>query len=291
MRYTRVAIAAVILASMLLPAATAATAGEPQIVLMYAFPPEGTLLRFRMARVTVADEVMGSVAKGELDGVPVALAPSGVGMTNAALATQRIIDRYRPRWMIFSGIAGGVEPETQIGDIIVAEKCATHQFGYVGKVGFEPRMIALKGERFAVSAGPPAVRYFPADAQLLRVAMAAASVIRTQLKPVLERMPSVSVGGVCVSGDQFVDQVELREYLFKTFQARIVDMETSAFLQVCAANRVSCVAVRSSSDLAGGSGSATASSEIGQFFQVAADNSAAMTMAMLRFMRMWGMTQ
>lgn len=279
---------------LLLPATLAPSTGsaqQPQVVLMYAFAPEATLLRSKMQSVTTADEVMGAVVHGRLNGVTVTLVPSGVGMTNAALGTQRVIDRYSPRWIIFSGIAGGVEPEMQIGDIIVAEKCAAHQFGYVGKSGFEPRQISLKGERFPVSTGPPAIRYFPADTRLLRVATAAASVVRPQLKPVMERIPSVSVGGVCVSGDQFVDQIELREYLYKTFGARIVDMETSAFLQVCAVNQIPCVAVRSSSDLAGGSGSATASAEIAQFFQVAADNSAAMTMAMLRYLQLWGMAE
>lgn len=265
---------------------------QPKVVVMYAFGPEGTLLRKQMSQVTEGDDIMGSVVEGTLNGVRIALLPSGIGMTNAALATQRVIDRYHPRWMIFSGIAGGIEPANQIGDIVVPDECVTHQFGYVGRNGFEPRSISLKGETFGVSgAASSSFRSFRADKKLLDVAQAASTLARLQLKTVEGRRPAISVGGVCASGDQFVDQRELREYLFRTFKARIVDMETSAFLQVCNANAVSCLANRSSSDLAGGSGSSTAVAEIRQFFQVAADNAAAMTMAELHFIDLWGLAR
>lgn len=265
---------------------------QPKVVIMYAFAPEGTLLRRQMSQAVQIDDVMGAVVEGTINNVRVALVPSGIGMTNAALATQRVIDRYQPRWMIFSGIAGGIEPTNQIGDIVVPEECVTHQFGYVGRNGFEPRSISLKGETFGVSgAASASFRSFKADKRLLEVAQAAASLARSQLKSVEGRTPSISVGGVCASGDQFVDQREMREYLFRTFKARIVDMETSAFLQVCNANKVPCLANRSSSDLAGGSGSSTAVAEIRQFFQVAADNAAAMTMAQLHFINLWRLVQ
>ncbi len=264
------------------------TAQPPTGAILYAFAPEGTLLRKQMTQVVESDDIVGTLAEGTLNGVRVILLPSGVGMTNAALATQRVIDRYHPRWIIFSGIAGGIEPTNQIGDIVVPAECATHQFGYVGARGFETRSISLKGETFGVSSAAQAsFRTFKADARLLDVARAASTVARAGLKPVQGRVPSISIGGVCVSGDQFVDQVQMREFLFTTFKARIVDMETSAFLQVCNANKVPCLANRSSSDLAGGSGSSSAVAEIGQFFQIAADNAAAMTLAELRFIALW----
>lgn len=265
---------------------------QPKVVIMYAFAPEGSLLKKGMAQPVEIDDIMGAVVEGTLNGVRVALVPSGIGMTNAALATQRVIDRYHPRWMIFSGIAGGIEPTNEIGDIVVPEECVTHQFGYVGRNGFEPRSISLKGENFGVSsAASSSFRSFKADTKLLEVAQAASMVARGHLKTVQGRTPAISVGGVCASGDQFVDQREMREYLFKTFKTRIVDMETSAFLQVCNANKVSCLANRSSSDLAGGSGSSTAVAEIRQFFQVAADNAAALTMAELHFINLWSLAR
>ncbi|MGH2453284.1 MAG: 5'-methylthioadenosine/S-adenosylhomocysteine nucleosidase [bacterium] len=261
----------------------------PSVAVLYAFAPEGTLLRKQMTQVVESDDIMGTVTEGTLNGVRIVLVPSGIGMTNAALATQRVIDRYHPRWMIFSGIAGGIEPTNQIGDIVVPAECVTHQFGYVGAKGFEIRSISLKGENFGVSsAAQPSFRTFKAHPKLLDVARAASTVARSNLKSVQERVPAISIGGVCASGDQFVDQVQMRDFLFATFKARIVDMETSAFLQVCNSNTVPCLANRSSSDLAGGSGSSTAVAEIRQFFQIAADNAAAMTLAELYFINLWG---
>lgn len=283
---------AIIVFLMMAPSNLVAQQTPIRVVVMYAFAPEGTLLKKQMVQTVDVDDIMGAITEGTLNNIRIALVPSGIGMTNAGLATQRTIDRYQPRWMIFSGIAGGIEPINQIGDIVVPEECVTHQFGYVGKNGFEPRSISLKGENFGVSSAAQAsFRSFKADKKLLEVAQAASSVVKANLKAVQGRTPSVSIGGVCASGDWFVDQVELREYLFKTFKARIVDMETSAFLQVCNANKVACLANRSSSDLAGGSGSSTAIAEIRTFFQVAADNAAAMTLAEIHFINLWGLAR
>ena len=52
--------------------------------------------------------------------------------------------------------------------------------------------------------------------------------------------------------------------------------------QVCMVNQKSFLIFRSASDLAGGSGSDTAHEEINEFFQVAADNSANLLIALLR---------
>ena len=55
-----------------------------------------------------------------------------------------------------------------------------------------------------------------------------------------------------VSGQAFVDNAAFREYTFKTFNASVLDMETSALAMVAYANGVPYIAFRSLSDLAGG---------------------------------------
>ena len=61
------------------------------------------------------------------------------------------------------------------------------------------------------------------------------------------------IGGAGVSGSAFVDNAAFRAYAFETFGARVLDMESAAVAHVAWANRVPFVAVRSLSDLAGGS--------------------------------------
>src|SRR5690606_25799178 len=59
---------------------------------------------------------------GVLQGKPVVLFLSGISMTNAAMTTQLALDRFNISHIVFSGIAGGVNPELHIGDVVVAER-------------------------------------------------------------------------------------------------------------------------------------------------------------------------
>src|SRR5690606_16728355 len=47
---------------------------------------------------------------------------SGISMTNAAMTTQLALDRFAISHIIFSGIAGGVNPGLHIGDVVVAQR-------------------------------------------------------------------------------------------------------------------------------------------------------------------------
>ena len=96
-----------------------------------------------------------------------------------------------------------------------------------------------------------------------------------------DRIPQLIVGGNGVTGNQLIDQVEKRLWLSENFDALVTDMETAAVAQVCTVNGIPFIAFRSASDLAGGSGSSTAETEINRFFEVAAINSAKVVMKFL----------
>ena len=72
---------------------------------------------------------------------------------------------------------------------------------------------------------------------------------------------------------------EYRTYTFDTFQARVLDMESAAVAQVAYVNRVPFIAFRSLSDLAGGG---EGENQMATFFQLAADNAAAVVRAFVR---------
>ena len=98
----------------------------------------------------------------------------------------------------------------------------------------------------------------------------------------LDRSPRIAVGGAGVSGGAFVDNAAFRRWVFETFGARVLDMESAAVAHVAYANDVPFVAVRSLADLAGG-GEGANRMEI--FLDLAAGNAAAVVKAMLREMR------
>jgi adenosylhomocysteine nucleosidase len=86
------------------------------------------------------------------------------------------------------------------------------------------------------------------------------------------------LGGNGVSGPTFVDNASYREWVWNTFQADALDMESAAVAHVAYVNAVPFIAFRSLSDLAGGG---PGQNEISTFFQLAADNSAKIVIAFL----------
>ncbi|MCX6828320.1 MAG: 5'-methylthioadenosine/S-adenosylhomocysteine nucleosidase [candidate division Zixibacteria bacterium] len=239
-------------------------------LIIYAFSTEGQLLAKEMTVDSTAKILGRTIHIGKLSGKDIILAESGVGMTNAAMTVQGLIDRFHPRAVIFTGIAGGIDSTVHIGDIVVCRKWATHDYGYWGAEGFKP--------------SPPDV-YMPEADSIIEMAYlmtdsilfdkAAKLALNTfSFDSIGSHIPRLEVGGVGVSGNAFIDNVEKRQWLSANFGALVTDMESAAVAQVCTINGVPFIIFRSASDLAGGSGSATARTEIGQFFKVAAVNSA-----------------
>src|SRR5882762_4721006 len=124
---------------------------------------------------------------------------------------------------------------------------------------------------------------FPGDTQLLAVPRNAAGTVFlndcTSEHKCLLHKPKIVIGGHGVSGQAFVDNTAFREYARKTFDASVLDMESAAAAHVAYANKIPFIAFRSLSDLAGGGAGAN---EMGTFFQLASDNSAAFVREFLK---------
>jgi len=294
---------AVLVVTLLIPASVIAQ-NPRTVVLLYAFAPEGVLLRQRMTdRQSHTDPSLGQVDVGTLGGVRVALIGTRVGMTHAARATQRAIDLYDPPLIVFSGICGGMSPTNHIGDILLQDEWVQHDFGYVGADGkITVRQGPLDGVNANVSTGPLYTAYFKVDPQLVVIGFAASRDVK--LAPVQGRVPEVKVGGIGVSGNIFLDNAQVRQDFVARFsrpdkEVQCVDMETTAIMQTAfftpslrtPTGAVKVLPWRSASDLAGGSGSATAAQEIRAFFQVAANNAAEATLASLVWIGRAGMAR
>ena len=246
-------------------------------LLLYAFDAEGQLLK---AQMTIADSsrILGRwVYHGGLSGKDVVLAESGIGMTNAAMTTQAMLDRYHPKAVIFSGIAGGIDSSVHIGDITVCRTWHQHDYGYYGKDGFQVSGIGVydPGTDSVGRTGE-----YTVDGALLAAAERLASG-DVELTKIGDRTPRLIVGGAGVTGNAFIDSREKRLWLSETFHALVTDMESSAVAHVCIVNDIPYIIFRSASDLAGGSGSETADAELEQFFTIAADNSSGVVVKFL----------
>lgn len=309
-RFSRLLSAAVVAAALLLQAGcttmasppAAVDAGRldavPRIAVISAFQPELVLLlaRVEQPRQHVVNGV--EFTTGTLQGKPVVLFLSGISMTNAAMTTQLALDRFRITHIVVSGIAGGVNPGLNIGDVTVASRWGQYLEGVAARERapgqfqvpgwmrdtlpnfgmWHPRPVEV---RSAGRTGMERRFWFDADPALLAVAgqLAAMPLERCDAqRNCLTQAPKVVLGGTGVSGSVFVDNAALREYTFRTFQANVLDMETAAIGHVAHANGVPYIAFRSLSDLAGGG---QGENEMGTFLKIAADNSARVLLAFL----------
>ena len=248
----------------------------PYLVL-YAFDAEGDRLT-RQMKVVDSLKVLGrTVYTGQLAGKQIVLAESGVGMTNAAMSTQALIDCFCPRAIIFTGIAGAIDTAVHIGDIAICRQWRTHDYGYHGAKGFE--VIGLDVYNPAADTIIE-IKDFLVD----NILFTAAEKLAGQtlgFDSVGSRAPRLHIGGVGVSGNCFIDNREKRLWLSEQFRALVTDMESAAVAQTALVNGIPFIVFRSASDLAGGSGSETAGPELDRFFKVAADNSSRVVMAFL----------
>lgn len=242
-----------------------------RILILYAFHPEGLAIEEQMS-VNRVDTLLGRpVLSGQLAGKDVVVAESGVGMTNASMMTQLLIDSLKPSCLLFTGIAGAIDSKVNIGDIVICNRWATHDYVYFGPDSLRPRPIQCYAKALdSIVSG----KYFSVDSTFFLVATNTAQKDIT-LKTINSRAPKIVIGGTGVSGNSFIDCKEKRNWLQLHFDARVTDMESAAVAQVCTANGTPFIIFRSSSDLAGGSDRSTANEEIERFFEIAAFNSAA----------------
>jgi len=250
---------------------------HPYLVL-FAFNEEGKQISSHMENIRTDEQLGRGVLLGEVGGKQIVLAETGVGMTNAAMTTQRMIDTYHPRTVIFTGIAGAIDSSMRIGDIAVPKFWKEHDYGYYGANGFQPNSPTA----YSTSVDSLSKDYaFGADSTLLAI-VSGLSHDSLGLIAIDDRKPEVRVGGLGVSGNSFIDSKEKREWLSSKFNAEVTDMESAAVAQVCSVNDLPFIVFRSASDLAGGSGSESARSQLDQFFKVAAVNSSTLVIALLR---------
>ena len=229
-------------------AAAAALAGEgrePVTGILGAFGDEVDLLVDQLKDPATRDIEGLRFWTGTLKGRRVAIALSGVGKVNAAVAAILLHEHFRPAEVLFTGIAGALNPELRPGDIVIAAKTVQHDYGTLTAEGFR-----RKGARNPVTRERNPV-FFPAAERLLKLALAAKDQVK--LDPIEfadgKRVPQI-IQGVVATGDVFVAHPDKKAELRKELGADAVEMEGAAVAQVCWQWEIPCLVIRSMSDMA-----------------------------------------
>lgn len=272
----------------------------PRIGVISAFEPEWQALIGRLKDAQSYSLNGMRFVTGTLEDKPVVLTMSSMSMVNAAMNTQLLIDRFHVERIVFSGIAGGIDPSLKIGDVVVPARWAQSLETIMGRKtatgfvkpdwltwapdGMEAYGMIIPNSVVVGSAkhAPEPRVWFEADPAMLAVA---AKLEQTELAHCtadgrcLDHRPQLHVGGDAVSSPAFVDNADYRDYLHRAFNARVADMESAAVGQVAFANDVPFIVFRSLSDLAGGDEHAN---QMATFMALASENSATVVCRFIR---------
>lgn len=169
--------------------------------------------------------------EGTWKGKDVVLCKSGVGKVNASVCTQIMIDGFGVESVIFTGVAGALHPELEIGDVVVSRDSQHHDMD-VTPLGFARGIIPFADKSI-----------FLADEKLVNVAIQASDAIGE----------GKTVAGRILSGDQFIANREYVQQLRQEMEGACTEMEGAAVAQVCDMNHIPFVIIRSMSDKADGS--------------------------------------
>src|SRR5690554_3101228 len=111
-----------------------------KIGIIGAMAEEVALLEQDLQQIVKVEYAGMSFSEGFIFEVPIVLCKSGVGKVNAAVCTQILIDRFGVDCILFTGVAGALDPQLDIGDIVISTDCMQHDID-VSALGFELGVI------------------------------------------------------------------------------------------------------------------------------------------------------
>ena len=183
---------------------------------------------------------------GHLHGQPVVAVLSRIGKVAAAVTATVLLERFGVRAIVFTGVAGGLAPGVNVGDVVVATQLLQHDLD--ASPIFPKYEVPLMG-----------LSRFTADAAIGdALAAVAQETLRDPVALVGQkaadefglRSPKVH-RGLLISGDRFVSTAAESEALRRNLpDALAVEMEGAAVAQVCHDYGVPFAAMRTISDRA-----------------------------------------
>ncbi|HEY9577552.1 MAG TPA: 5'-methylthioadenosine/S-adenosylhomocysteine nucleosidase [Pseudobacillus sp.] len=200
-----------------------------KIAIIGAMEEEVVILREQMENRQVETIASSEFTTGTLNGAEVILLRSGIGKVNAAMTTAILLHHFQPDTVINTGSAGGVNPELNVGDVVISTEVRHHDvdvtaFGY--EYGQVPQLPAA----------------FEADEKLVNIAVGCAA----------EAGEEQVVKGLIATGDAFMNDPERALAVGKKFTGlQAVEMEAAAIAQVAYQFGTPFVVIRSISDIAG----------------------------------------
>ncbi len=217
-----------------------------KLAIMGAMEEEITPLLSYFTNITKNEYANNIYYEAKYNDLEIVLAYSKIGKVFSTLTATVMIEKFGCDTLLFSGVAGGINPELKIGDLIVASKLAQHDLD-----------ITAFGHPYGFVPGGNV--YINTDDHLKNIALEVASKNNIKI-----------IEGIIATGDQFVADEKRKEFIENTFQADALEMEGASVAVVCDALQVPCLILRAISDTA----DMDAGFNFEEFLETSAKNSA-----------------
>ncbi|ADG93983.1 MTA/SAH nucleosidase [Arcobacter nitrofigilis DSM 7299] len=179
-------------------------------------------------------------------GLDIVIAYSKIGKVFASLTATTMIEKFGCDTLLFSGVAGGINPELNIGDLIIANKLCQHDLD-----------ITAFGHPHG---------YVPGG----NVFVETTKELNDIAKKVASNNGMKVIEGTIATGDQFVHSSERKDFIQSTFNADALEMEGASVAVVCDALNIPFFILRAISDTA----DMDAGFDFDEFLKSSAKNSA-----------------
>ena len=162
---------------------------------------------------------------GKINNTDCVLSICGPGKVNAAICTQIMALKYNPKIIINTGIAGALEKNIQVGDIVLADSVVQHDMD-----------TTAVGDEYGFISG------------LNLINLPCSKTSNEKIKSVAIKLKEKIHSGIIATGDQFISSKEKLSHIKNTFNALACDMEAGSIGHACFVNRIPFVALRVISD-------------------------------------------
>lgn len=198
-----------------------------KIGIITAMSEEFAVIEELMENIEVIEKYNLKFYCGLINKKEVTLVQCGAGKVNSARATQMMIDTFDLEYIINVGVAGSLNDNLEIGDIVIGKTLVQHDFDITA--GGHPKGYISKelGKEFI------------SDSKLVEKCE---NIIKNDLKEINSKI------GIIATGDVFCQEISLKDEIVKEFNADCVEMEGAAIAQVCILSNTPFIVIRSISD-------------------------------------------
>ena len=197
-----------------------------KLAIMGAMQEEITPLLEYFTNINIVEYANNKYYEAKYGDLDVVVAYSKIGKVFSTLTATTLIEHFGCDTLLFSGVAGGINPQLKIGDLIVANKLSQHDLD-----------ITAFGHPFGYV--PEGSVYVPTNEKLKNIALEVAKENNIKI-----------IEGIIATGDQFVADEKRKEFISSTFDADALEMEGASVAVVCDALNVPCLILRAISDTA-----------------------------------------